>query len=85
VSRSTLSPRIPAEVIRDRLSVYLGPHTARTALRTFSQRTFGIAPEQVSLVQIPQLLDALRPALRTLLGSEQTEAVIRSLIKELGT
>jgi hypothetical protein len=85
VTRATLTPRIPAEVIRDRLSVYLGPHTARTALRTFSQRTFGLAPEQVTLVQIPALLEALRPALRTLLGGEQTEAVIRSLIKELGS
>jgi len=73
----------PFEVLRDRLSVYLGPNTTRTALKTFAQRSVGVAPEELSLAQAQQLLEALRPMLKTLLGAAQSDRIVVQLGVEL--
>ena len=75
--------RTPSDIILQQLSVYLGPHTAKTAIRTFAQRALGVAPEAVTREQAPRLLDALRPALRTLLGSAKCDVVLADLAQEL--
>lgn len=75
--------RAPSDIIQDRLAVYLGPHTAKTAVRTFSQRTCGVGPEQLTRPQAVKLLEGLRPALRTLLGSAKTDVVLQDLAREL--
>jgi len=75
--------RAPFEVVRDRLAVYLGPNTARAALKTFSQKSLGIAPEELTAAQARQLLDALRPMLKTLLGAAQCDRIIAQLVVEL--
>ena len=75
--------RFPADVVRNELAVYLGPFTARTAVRTFSKKALGSEPDSVTKEQIPQLLDALGPALRTLLGKASAERVVEHLRKEL--
>ena len=68
----------------DRLAVYLGPHTARTALRTFSGRALG-SPDAEALAasDAPRVLEALRPMLRTLLGESQSEVVLAEIRDEL--
>ncbi|BDG09489.1 hypothetical protein [Anaeromyxobacter paludicola] len=76
--------RAPAQIIFDQLSVHLGPHTARTALRTFCERALGVAPESVTREQAPRVLEALRPMLKTLLGAAQSEALLDQLRRELG-
>lgn len=75
--------RTPAEIISERLAVYLGPNTARTALKTFSDRALGVAPDAVTRQQAPHLLEALRPMLKTLLGAAQSDAILKDLSKEL--
>src|SRR5260221_354591 len=55
--------------MRDRLSVYLGPNTARNALRSCAQKTVGIAAEELTLGQAQTVVEALRPMLKTLLGA----------------
>jgi hypothetical protein len=75
--------RQPYEVVRDRLAVYLGPHTARNALRTFSEKTLGCAPEGISSNQAQKLLDALRPMLKTLVGKAQCDRILAQLQIEL--
>ena len=75
--------RPPFEVLRDRLSVYLGPNTARTALKTFAQRSLGLPAEELSAAQARQLLDALRPMLKTLVGAAQCERIVAQLSVEL--
>jgi hypothetical protein len=70
--------------VRDRLAVYLGPHTAKSALKTFSEKTFGLAPEQITVVQAQKLLDSLRPMLKTLVGAAQCERILTQLNLELG-
>jgi hypothetical protein len=77
--------RAPFEVLRDRLAVYLGPHTARTALKTFADRAVGggVAPEQMTVAQARKLLEALRPMLKTLVGAAQCERIVTQLGVEL--
>ena len=66
------------------MAVYLGPHTARIAVKTFSERALGRGPESLELGDVPNLLVALRPMLRTLVGNSQCEIVLQRIEKELG-
>lgn len=76
------SRNVPAELIRERLAHYVGPFTARTAIQTFAKEALGVHPNAVTLEQAPQLLDALGPVLRTLLGKTADE-VLDQLREEL--
>ena len=76
--------RPPAQVIVEALSVYLGPNTARNAVKTFAERSLGLAPEAVTRADCPRLLEALRPMLKTLLGAAQCDAILAKLHRELG-
>jgi hypothetical protein len=71
-----------SEVVLRALSVYLGPHAARSAVRSFSDR-LGKAPEALTAADIPALLTALKPMLQTLLGSDQADKVLDQLAEEL--
>ena len=75
--------RLPADVIRDRLAVYLGPNTARNALKTFAERALGLSPERVTIADAPKLIEALRPMLKTLIGAVKTEQILGQLAVEL--
>jgi hypothetical protein len=70
--------RQPVEVIRDRLAVYLGPHTARNAVRTFFADG-----DTLDAPRAAEKLGALRPMLKTLLGSSQCERILAQLTVEL--
>jgi hypothetical protein len=74
--------RTPAEIIADGLASYLGPHMARNAVKTFSNKALGRPPEMLVRADVEPLLRALKPMLRTLLGAQQTEAVLDHLTKE---
>jgi hypothetical protein len=73
--------RQPVEVIRDRLAVYLGPHTARNAVKTFFG---GSEADTLDAVRAASMLGALRPMLKTLVGSSQCERILSQLTLELG-
>lgn len=75
--------RLPHEVLRDRLAVYLGPNTARTALKTFAHKSVGVAPEDMTPEQAKRLLEALRPMLKTLLGAAQAEQLVANMSLEM--
>ncbi|MDB4965390.1 MAG: hypothetical protein JWN44_1079 [Myxococcales bacterium] len=75
---------VPHEVVFKHLARYLGPHTARTAIRTFADRALKRTPEQISLQDAPALLLALKPMMRTLIGADECEAVLRDIGRELG-
>lgn len=78
-----MAPRAPADVIADGLARYLGPNTARTAVRTFSDRVLGCRPDEISRADAPKLLQALRPMLRTLLGQAPAELVVTEIEEAL--
>lgn len=61
------------------LSVYVGPHTARMAVQTFCKQALGRGPETLMRVDVPKVLDALRPMLSAFIGRAQTEVVLRDV------
>ena len=75
--------RPPFDVLRDRLAIYLGPHTARSALRTFADKSLAVPLEEISTEQARRLLEKLRPVLKTLVGAAQSDRIVSQLTLEL--
>jgi hypothetical protein len=73
-----------ADRIAARLARYLGPHTARVAVKTFAQRGLGRGPETLTVSDIPAMTQALRPMLRTLVGKQRSEIVVQHILVEFG-
>ncbi len=73
----------PQEIVFRHLARYLGPHTAKTALKTFSAKSLGKAPEELTRLDAPKLLGSLKPMLRTLIGADECDAVMAQLTREL--
>ena len=74
----------PSDTIFRHLVGYLGQHTTRTALRTFCNKAVGKSPDAVTKDEIPQVLQALRPMMRTLIGAQESDTVMMRVTKELG-
>ena len=62
---------------------YLGPHTARTALRTFALRPVQMQPEKLTLDDALKVVASLKPTLAGLLGSAKADEISRMLNEEL--
>jgi hypothetical protein len=75
--------RLPSEILHERLAVYLGPNTARNALKTFAHKSVGVAPEAMTPEQAKRLLEALRPMLKTLLGAAQSDRLVANMGLEM--
>jgi hypothetical protein len=73
-----------ADQVAERLSVYLGPHTGRVAVKTFAQRALGRGPETLTRADLPALEQALRPMLRTLVGGARAEMVLAEIRRDVG-
>lgn len=69
----------PADVVRDQLTHYLGPYTSKNAVRMMAKQALSLEPEQVTIEQVPMLLEALGPTLRTLLGKVCAEQVLEEI------
>ncbi len=65
------------------LEPYLGPHNARTAVKTFARRVFKRAPETLTAADLPALLEGMRPMLRTLVGEQSAESVLQTIRREV--
>ena len=57
----------PGQIIREQLARYLGPFTAANAVKMFAKQVLSTDPDNVTNGQVPALLEALGPMLRTLL------------------
>jgi hypothetical protein len=73
-----------AERIAARLARYIGPHTARVAVKTFAARGLGRGPETLTVSDVPAMTQALRPMLRTLVGRQRCEIVLQQILGEFG-
>jgi hypothetical protein len=80
-ARGAVSER-PVDRVHKRLEKFIGPHTTRLALKTFAQKTLGVPPEQVRDKEVPELIRALRPLLRSMLGEVQGQRVVDELLAE---
>jgi hypothetical protein len=77
--------KLPAEIVREQLGQYMGAFTARNAVQLTAKQCFsGTAPDDLTVAQIPALLDALGPMLRTLLGKSGAEKVVGEVRWKLG-
>ncbi len=76
-----METRTVQEIIVARLAMFLGPHTARVALKTFAARS-GRSPEALTRADVPEVLAALLPMLRTLIGRERAESLVRQRDQE---
>lgn len=73
-----------ADRVAARLSVYLGAHTGRAAVKTCARKALGRGAETLTLQDVPALQQALRPMLRTFVGRAQCEVVLEQIARELG-
>jgi hypothetical protein len=76
------SPATIADRVAERLEKFLGPHTARVAVKTFSQKGLGRGPETLVAADVPTLVATLRPMLRTLIGKDRGELIARQILEE---
>ena len=73
-----------AERAADRLAPFLGPHTARTAVKTFTQRARA-GPGDADARRRPRARrGAGADAPGTLVGKDRGEAVVRLILREFG-
>ena len=75
--------RQPAEIVREKLGQYLGPFTAKNAVQMVARQAVGVDADGITRMQIPAVLEALGPTLRTLLGKTTAEKVADEIRKEL--
>jgi hypothetical protein len=73
----------PAQIVRNTLAQYLGPFASKNSVQMMANKTFGVDADALTAAQIPALLDALGPTLRTLLGKPRAESVTEQIRKEL--
>jgi hypothetical protein len=74
----------PAAVVREKLAPLLGPFTAKNAVTMGAKQAFGTDADHVTREQIPALLEAIGPTLRTLLGKEGALNIVAQIKAELG-
>ena len=72
----------PLERVQRRLAQYVGPHTARLSIKTFANKNFGVAPEELTPTELPELVRALRPLVRSVLGDAGGERLLKMLLAE---
>ncbi len=73
-----------ADCVAERLARLLGPHTGRVAVKVFSRRALGRGPETLTRADLAALAEALRPMLRTLVGTQKAEVVVQQILREAG-
>ena len=79
----TVSTSEIASEIERALAVYVGPHTARLAVQTFSKEALGRGPETLTRIDVAKLLDALRPMLSAFIGRAQADVVLKQVQKRV--
>jgi hypothetical protein len=73
----------PAEIVREHIARYLGPFTSKNAVQMMAKQKLGTEPDRVTREQVPELLEALGPTLRTLLGKAGADSVAAEIKREL--
>ncbi len=73
-----------ADTVTERLAHFLGPHTARVAVKTFAQKALGRGPETLTIADLPALQAALRPMLRTFVGKQRCESILVEISRDCG-
>jgi hypothetical protein len=72
-----------ADQVIKKLGDYLGPHTAKSAVKTFCRRAFKRTPDTLTVDDIPALLEVMHPMLRTLVGEVSANVLIDVIQREV--
>jgi hypothetical protein len=70
--------RVAAE-LEAAIGAFLGPHTARVAVKMYARRAVDRTPEALTPADVGPVLEAMRPMLSTLLGTPKARALIDEL------
>lgn len=70
------TPHPIADGIAALLAIYLGPYTARAAVKASSLDALGRAPDTLTPEDVSVLAEALRPVLRTFVGRAQAGILV---------
>ena len=74
-----------ADVITQKLAVHLGPNVARMAVKTFSAKAVSRKPEELTILDVPALIEAMRPMLAVMIGREPSVVVLEEIALVFGT
>lgn len=75
-------PEPVGDLVTKKLSVHLGPHVARTAVKAFAQKALSRKPEEITPAHVPALLEAMRPMLVVMIGKEPSGVVLDEIARE---
>jgi len=76
-----MSDVVVGDLVAQKLSVHLGPNVARMAVKTFAGK-IGASSAEITMANLPQLIDALRPMLVVMIGKEPSEAVLGEIARD---
>lgn len=72
-------PEPIAEAVISKLSVHLGPHVAKMAVRLFAKKAGVDGYEHLTAAHLPRLLEELRPMLNVMIGRGPSESVVADI------
>ena len=68
-----------ADAIIAKLSVHLGPHVAKMALKSFARKVAVPNQEHLTAAHIPDLIHDIRPMLNVMIGKGPSEVVVADI------
>jgi hypothetical protein len=71
-----------AERIIQKLTVHLGPHVARIAMKTFAKQALSRSPDTITAADVPKLLESMRSMLVVMMGREAAAVVVEEIRRE---
>jgi len=73
------APPDVAKTTSDHIAIYLGPKTAKAAVKACALRALGREPESLEVEDVPLLMAALRLMLGTLLGHSTSQILLHRI------
>jgi hypothetical protein len=68
-----------ADSVIAKLSVHLGPHVAKMAVRSFAKKAGIAGQEQLTAAHLPGLIADIRPMLNVMIGKGPSESVVADI------
>lgn len=68
-----------ADAVVAKLSVHLGPHVAKMAIRSFAKKVGVPGQDRLTVDHLPALIDEIRPMLNVMIGKGPAQAVVAEI------
>lgn len=72
-----------SEQVAKLLAPFIGAFNAQMWIKSVARRDLGIAPEELTGVHLPKLLEGLRPFLQTLMGRGTADELLTQIGREV--